>query len=124
MPDLNSAIFSAGTSLRSSLRFMVSAGLSFWSGWFSGSGLELSGYHSMMSFGVQESMEHSLLRFWSLSAGDLSLMMLYAIDSVKPFCMRNFPGFVMPRRRNTLFKFIFSMAILVYISNNLYNIGI
>ena len=76
MPDLNSADFSAGTSLRSSLRFMVSAGLSFWSGWFSGRGLDWSGVHSMRSFGVQERAEQSLFRFWSLSAGVLSLMML------------------------------------------------
>ncbi len=76
MPDLNSEIFSAGTSLSSSLRFRTSAGLSFWSGWFSGRGMDWSGVHSMKSFGVQERMEHSLLRFWSLSAGVLVLVML------------------------------------------------
>lgn len=124
MPDLNSEIFSAGTSFRSSLRLRTSAGLSFWRGWDSGRGMDLSGVHSKKSLGVQERMEQSLLRFSSLRAEVLSLIMLYAIDFEKPFCSRYFPGFVMPRRRKTLIKFIFSIVILVYISNNLYNMGI
>jgi hypothetical protein len=76
MPDLNSEVFSAGTSLRSSLRLSDSAGLSFRSGCVSGRGVFLSGVHSRMSFGVRDRMEQSLLMFSSLSAGVLVLMIL------------------------------------------------
>lgn len=109
MPDLNSEVFSAGTSLRSSLRLSDSAGLSFRSGWVSGRGVLLSGVHSRMSFGVRDRMEQSLLRFSSLSAGVLVLMILLAIDSEKPFCTWNFPGLVIPRRRKTLLMFILTL---------------
>jgi len=99
MPDLNSA------------------GLSFWSGWVSVSGKVLSGYHSRMSFGVQERMAQRRSRLSSLSAGVAYFAMSKAFELVKPLFLRNICGFVMPRRRNILSRFIFSMVFLVYFSS-------
>jgi len=82
---------------------MSESGFGFraWRGCDSGMAAAGFGCHSRRSFGVQERAMQSFSILFISRYVKRKAVMLYAIWYEKPFCIRNFTGFVMPRRANS-----------------------
>ena len=87
-----------GIFFSTSVRLEFGFGLRACRGCDSGMAEDGFGCHSSRSFGVQERAMQSFSNLFISRYVKRDEVMLYAIVRVKPFCMRNLAGLVMPRR--------------------------